>query len=301
MMRRSRARGFTLVEILVVILIIAVLASLLFPAFAKAQEKGRQTTCLSNQHQINMAIGVWMQEHRDTYPPAESVWNDIKVSRRILVCPSKPRMTPVGYVYSQFIADKPDSLIADPIEEIVTADGAALDHLFSKPAHIDFRHNFGFIASYCDGHVEMHHELPPMWYVELATMGEYDLLVRRTQFPTLVCMYTKTPTAQSGEYALSQALLRRMPKLAQQYRLLVRFVGCNGDDFPELEQTYAVQRLDAAAGYPAVMLTSDGREVARFSGYPKDFANLTAEDWDARADALVKKIDAALSELTKIK
>jgi prepilin-type N-terminal cleavage/methylation domain-containing protein len=49
MCRPSRPwRGFTLIELLVVIAIIVVLAVMLFPVFAQAREKARQTTCLSN-------------------------------------------------------------------------------------------------------------------------------------------------------------------------------------------------------------------------------------------------------------
>ena len=50
--------GFTMIELLVVIVIIAILAAILFPVFAKAQ-KARQMTCVSNQRQIAMAEQIY--------------------------------------------------------------------------------------------------------------------------------------------------------------------------------------------------------------------------------------------------
>ncbi|RYF63895.1 MAG: DUF1559 domain-containing protein [Cytophagaceae bacterium] len=69
--RRERSQGkagFTLIELLVVIAIIAILAAILFPVFAQAREKARQTSCLSNHKQIGTGLMMYVQDYDETYP-----------------------------------------------------------------------------------------------------------------------------------------------------------------------------------------------------------------------------------------
>ncbi len=64
----SKARGFTLIELLVVIAIIAILAAILFPVFARAREKARQTSCLSNVKQWSLGIMMYAQDYDERLP-----------------------------------------------------------------------------------------------------------------------------------------------------------------------------------------------------------------------------------------
>lgn len=61
-------KGFTLIELLVVIAIIAILAAILFPVFAKAREKARQSSCLSNLKQLGIACLSYAQDNDERWP-----------------------------------------------------------------------------------------------------------------------------------------------------------------------------------------------------------------------------------------
>jgi len=66
-MRTRSHHGFTLIELLTTIAIIAILVAILMPVLARVQEGRRQTTCMSNLHQLYVAANLYKHDH-DEYP-----------------------------------------------------------------------------------------------------------------------------------------------------------------------------------------------------------------------------------------
>ncbi len=113
----SKSSAFTLIELLVVIAIIAILAAILFPVFAQAREKARQTACLSNSKQIGTALLMYIQDYDEAYPKHIDCTATIPVAdptcphdswatmaepyiktRDVFVCPSRSDIT---YTYTK--------------------------------------------------------------------------------------------------------------------------------------------------------------------------------------------------------
>jgi prepilin-type N-terminal cleavage/methylation domain-containing protein/prepilin-type processing-associated H-X9-DG protein len=82
---RPSTRGFTLVELLVVIGIIAVLISLLLPTLGKARESARRAACLSNLRQVHVTFHLYALGNRDRVPLGyrgnHKQWNSMVYSR----------------------------------------------------------------------------------------------------------------------------------------------------------------------------------------------------------------------------
>lgn len=72
----STRRAFTLIELIVVIAIISILASILFPVFARARANARKAACMSNLKQVGLAAMMYVQDYDERYPIANNTYPD---------------------------------------------------------------------------------------------------------------------------------------------------------------------------------------------------------------------------------
>jgi prepilin-type N-terminal cleavage/methylation domain-containing protein/prepilin-type processing-associated H-X9-DG protein len=96
-------RGFSLVEILVVMLIIAALVGLLLPLLARSRAQGRAVQCIANIRQIDLALRAWDDSGLMRLPPADQ-WTAIVLATardpRVLICPDDADAD-ISYGYNQ--------------------------------------------------------------------------------------------------------------------------------------------------------------------------------------------------------
>lgn len=139
-MPASRVKGFTLIELLVVIAIIAILASILFPVFARARAKARQSACMSNLRQLGNALMMYADDYDEMLPlwslvggnpdgsgrlPGPSYTWDTQLlpymrNQQLLICPDNPYgRTYRSYALPRYVSGQPLGVFPNVTETVL--------------------------------------------------------------------------------------------------------------------------------------------------------------------------------------
>ncbi len=153
-----RREGYTMIEVSVVIIILALVAAIFFIVIGKLIEMGRQNTCMSHQRQIVDAILMQAQDNGEMLPTADLVWGQVNLGRQVLTCPTKGDERN-DYVYSLKVSGETLGLFPQASTTAVIADGvhtptasSPLPNIGYEDTDAEKRHNGQLIACYLDGH-----------------------------------------------------------------------------------------------------------------------------------------------------
>jgi len=179
-----RRNGFTLIELLVVIAIIAILAAILFPVFARAREKARQTSCLSNVKEIGLGILMYAGDYDEHFPRERDacdgvVWFTTRQyvettyanyqplvypyvkNDQVFMCPSSERSVAAEQFAYDYAANSSLTTTTPPrkLPEVkqptsILMIGDSTYEWIDRAARISARHNHGANLGFCDGHAK---------------------------------------------------------------------------------------------------------------------------------------------------
>lgn len=96
-MNRSRNRGFTLVEIMIVVLIIGILMAIAVPNFIRSRETSRRNSCIANLKKMDGAKEQWAMDNRAA---AGSAVTMADIATTYLKCPATGPECPAGGTYT---------------------------------------------------------------------------------------------------------------------------------------------------------------------------------------------------------
>ena len=192
--RTSHRPAFTLVELLIVIAIIAVLAAILFPVFARARENARRASCQSNLKQIALGATQYIQDYDEHYPLGLTKESETSYSSsfdllqpylkssQIGICPSDsdmpdvilplPNLSPSSYTSNSKVTTTPFLGEPSPPSIASVAEVSRLPLIWDAintstyllpDVKVARRHLEGANCMFADGHVKWIRTHPELW------------------------------------------------------------------------------------------------------------------------------------------
>jgi prepilin-type N-terminal cleavage/methylation domain-containing protein/prepilin-type processing-associated H-X9-DG protein len=146
--RTLQRAGFTLVELLVVMAIIAIIAALLLPALGQAREKARVIQCLNNLRQVGLGFQLYLSDHAWTFPtsaphsglgPQPEDWVWWQIENGVMRDPKQGSVIPFIGNYNPRLLRCPSDRDAESRESLWRANPGAEQYLYSYSlnAHSD--------------------------------------------------------------------------------------------------------------------------------------------------------------------
>ena len=162
--RGTALHAFTLIELLIVIAIIAILAAILFPVFAKARENARKASCMSNLHQMGLGIAMYRGDYDSINP-------------RHRMCPDTPGDA-TCYSASPTLSTGPNEIWWAPFDNTQPPEPALPDSAYSTPS------KQGFLMPYVKSLQIFHCPSYPqgqvgyaMGYIDAGPMGKNEAAI----------------------------------------------------------------------------------------------------------------------------
>ena len=119
---KRNSRGFTLVEILIVVIILGILAAIVIPQFTNASQDARKNSLTSQLQTIRSQIELYKLQHRDKLPDVTANW-DLLTQKT----DEDGNVDPAGK-FGPYLQQKPaNSIFGDATKADLVADGVAAD------------------------------------------------------------------------------------------------------------------------------------------------------------------------------
>lgn len=127
-MAKQARRGATLMEMLVMMAVIAILSSMLYPAFVQVKEKAKQSVCAYNERQLGLALAQYGQDNDEALPSATAwaygLYPYIR-QPRMYICPDYTGTKKIAYAMNSFLDAVPSSQVTLPSSVVVLFETAS--------------------------------------------------------------------------------------------------------------------------------------------------------------------------------